>query len=296
MIPLNYHHLYYFRVIAKEGSISKACQVLYLAQPTLSAQLKQLEKSLGVTLFDRVNRRLELTPEGRFVLDYAESIFEMGQELKDALQDKSVRGKVNVQVGVVHGTPRAFAHALMECLLRYPDIGQVRLKDDAPGALLDALRAHQIDGLLTDRPIPGRVEDYENHLIARVPVVFAGSPAWKKKIRRIPEGLDGAPVILPSAPSQVHEDVTARLSAWKVRPRVISEVQDLEVVRRMMLAGHGISPINAYSLSVSAPKGRLVEIPISGSWDVQESVYLVTRQRRWQNPAIGYLLKHFKFS
>ncbi len=148
MINLNYHHLYYFHVIAKEGSIAKACKVLYLAQPTLSAQLQMLEKSLGVPLFERVKQRLHLTQEGRFVLDYTESIFEMGQELMDALRDKSQRGKIQVQAGVVHGTPHAFAQALVDCLMQFPDLGNVRVKDGSPRALFEDLRSHQIDVLV----------------------------------------------------------------------------------------------------------------------------------------------------
>ena len=85
MIPFNYHHLYYFYVIAKAGSIAKACETLLLSQPAISTQLKQLEKSLGSPLFERRKQRLFLTEQGRFVLDYAESIFEMGQELLGSL-------------------------------------------------------------------------------------------------------------------------------------------------------------------------------------------------------------------
>ena len=77
MIPLNYHHLYYFYVTAKAGSISKACKTLLLSQPAVSLQLQQLERSLGNPLFERRKQRLHLTEVGRVVLDYAETIFEI---------------------------------------------------------------------------------------------------------------------------------------------------------------------------------------------------------------------------
>lgn len=96
MIPLNYHHLYYFYVIAKEGSIAKACGRLLLAQPTLSAQLKQFEKNIGRPLFERRPRKLTLTEEGRIVLDYAESIFELGEEMRDALNDRPLSGGLSL--------------------------------------------------------------------------------------------------------------------------------------------------------------------------------------------------------
>lgn len=294
MNNLNYHHLYYFHVIAREGSIARACHVLYLAQPTLSAQLAQLEKSLGVKLFDRIKQRLQLTAEGRFVLDYTESIFEMGQELQDALRDKSHRGKVHVQLGVVNGTPRAFAHALLECVLRFKDIGQVHLIDESAKVLLEELKRHQIDALLTDSAVSGVSEDFESHLVANVPVVFAACRDLRRKIRRVPEDLEGAPLLLPLSPSLVHKQVMSRLVEWKVRPRIISEVQDLEIVRRLALSGHGVAPMNAYSVSVSQPTGELGVIPATRPLQLTESAYLVTRKRRWQNPAVDYALKNFR--
>lgn len=69
MFPwMNYHHLYYFKVIAEEGSVSKAAQKLHIGQPTLSAQLKQFEESLQITLFERQHKKLILTEQGKVAL------------------------------------------------------------------------------------------------------------------------------------------------------------------------------------------------------------------------------------
>ena len=99
MIPFNYHHLYYFYVIAQEGSIVKATKQLNLAQPTLSAQLKQFENFLNVQLFIRENRRLVLTEEGHRVLSYARMIFDIGQELKDRMVDLSHKDRIHLNIG-----------------------------------------------------------------------------------------------------------------------------------------------------------------------------------------------------
>ncbi len=88
---LNYHHLMYFWMVAKEGSVSRASEQLHLAQPTLSSQIKKLEKSLGVKLFDRVGRQMVLTETGQMVYRYAEEIFTLGRELTDALRDAEPR-------------------------------------------------------------------------------------------------------------------------------------------------------------------------------------------------------------
>ena len=116
MIPLNYHHLYYFFVVAQAGSIVKAKDQLHLAQPTISGQLRELESQLGRALFERKKQRLHLTEEGRFVLDYAQRIFGLGSELLDALGDRPPAGRLRAQVGLATGTPRAIAQSLLDHL------------------------------------------------------------------------------------------------------------------------------------------------------------------------------------
>jgi Transcriptional regulator len=75
---LNYHHLLYFHMVAKCGSISAAGRELSLAPPTISAQLRSLEESLGEKLFAKSGRRLVLTDTGQLVMQYADEIFSLG--------------------------------------------------------------------------------------------------------------------------------------------------------------------------------------------------------------------------
>ena len=100
MIPFNYHHLYYFYVIAQEGSITKASKQLRLAQPTLSTQLKQFEVFLDVKLFDREKRKLTLSEEGQRFLSYAKMIFDIGQELKDRIGHLPYKDRVEIKIGI----------------------------------------------------------------------------------------------------------------------------------------------------------------------------------------------------
>ena len=295
MIPFNYHHLYYFYVIAKEGSIAKACQTLYLAQTTLSLQLKQFEKFLGRQLFQRVKQRLILTEDGRLVLDYAESIFEIGREMQDTLKDRPTTGKMAVQLGILNGTPRAFGQALLEWVLASFPNAHVVVREGDTNNLLEELHQHRIDAFLTDVSI--RIQNQEelnNHLVGKVPVVFAASPQLAKRYPHIPKDLDGAPLILPSHPSQVYSQILDLLAEWKVTPRIIVEVQDVELARRLALKGHGIVPLNAYSVSVSLPTKGLVVLGNGKSPKLYESVYLVTRKRKWPNPIIEQMVKKFR--
>ena len=297
MIPFNYHHLYYFYVIAREGSISKACAKLYLAQPTLSTQLRQFEKSIGRTLFERTKQRLSLTDDGRLVLDYAESIFELGTEMQDTLNDRKKIGRLSIQVGVLNGTPRSFAHALLERVLAHAPTAHVELREADLDGLLRDLREHRLDVVLTDVIVRGHDrEELSNHLIGQMPIVFAASPALARKYPRVPHDLDGAPLILPSLPSQVYHQILDLMATWKVKPNIVAEVQDIELARRLALSGRGIAPLNAYTVSVSQPKNGLLVLKSALNPAIYESVYLVTRRRKVTNPLTDYLINNLKLS
>ncbi|MCG3206352.1 MAG: hypothetical protein KCHDKBKB_03088 [Elusimicrobia bacterium] len=294
MIPFNYHHLYYFYVIAKSETLTKACETLFLAQSTLSAQLSLFEKSLGRKLFDRRKRRLVLTEDGRLVLDYAESIFEMGQEMLDVLRDHRLPERVAIQIGVLNGTPRAFCHSLTECVYQYMPNAYISLFEAGSDELLSRLQEHNLDLVLTDVVMRGpHAEELTNHLVAKVPVVFASTKRLAVKIKSIPKDLDRAPFILPSHPSQVHRQVLDLFSEWKIQPQIMGEIQDIEVARRMALSGRGIIPLNAYTVSVSMPKGAFIPITDRQLLGIHESVYIVTRKRKRLNPLSEHLLKSF---
>jgi LysR family transcriptional activator of nhaA len=122
---INYHHLIYFKVIADEGSISKAAKVLNIGQPALSTQLKSLEEYLGVLLFERKNRTLQLTESGRVTLEYASQISSLGQELLQVIDNKTFdQQMLRLSVGALDSIPKHlisdivdFAHKKTGCFL-----------------------------------------------------------------------------------------------------------------------------------------------------------------------------------
>ncbi len=295
MIPVNYHHLYYFYIIAKAGSISKACETLLLAQSTLSAQLSQLEAALGRRLFDRKKQRLHLTDDGRMILDYAESIFRMGQELQDTLKDRPVSGRPGIHLGVLSGTPHAYGHALLEFILKeFPD-AHIDAKEGSINDLVAELREQRLDVILTDVSIRTPEHDaLENHLVEKVPIVFAASPAVAARYRRIPQDLDGAPLILPSLPRQAYHHIQDLLTQWKVKVQVVAEVQDVELARRLAASGHGIAPINVHTASGGMPGRPLSVLGGGKSFGLSESVFLVTQKRKWPNLILERILKKFR--
>jgi len=111
MHTLNYHHLLYFWVTAREGSIAGAAGQLGLSQPTISAQIKSLEESLGHQLFERVGRGLRLSQTGRTAFRYADEIFGLGRELVETLEGRAPGSPLRLEVGVVDALPKLLVHA-----------------------------------------------------------------------------------------------------------------------------------------------------------------------------------------
>src|SRR5262245_49929448 len=118
---LNYHHLFYFWTVAREGSVTRACEKLHLAQPTISGQLRRLEKSVGDRLFDRVGRNLVLTDTGRLVYRYADEIFTVGRELMDTLKGHGAGRPLRLVIGIADVVPKPIAYRIIEPALRLPE-------------------------------------------------------------------------------------------------------------------------------------------------------------------------------
>lgn len=294
MIPVNYHHLYYFFVVAQEGSIVKAREKLLLAQPTISAQLRELESQLGRTLFERKKQRLHLTEEGRLVLDYAQRIFGLGAEMLDALNDRPLEGRLRAQIGLVTGTPRAIAQALVDHLFAAFPKAHLTVRDGDLGYLEEELRAYRLDLILSDTAVSGDAAvEFISRLAGRLPVVLAAAPALARGLRPLPKALEGAPMILPAHPSQVYHQVLDLFGRWKIKADVVAEVQDVELARRLAVAGRGIVPLNRQTLKASRPTGGLVELR-TRPLGVFEPVYLIARQRRWLNPLAERALDRFR--
>ncbi|MCX6128893.1 MAG: LysR family transcriptional regulator, partial [Proteobacteria bacterium] len=111
---INYHHLFYFKTIAEEGTISKAAKKLRIGQPTLSTQLKQFEETLGIQLFERQHKKLLLTEQGRLALDYASNIFKMGAEMYEVLHDRLKPLKPSLHIGALDSIPKQIVLQLVK--------------------------------------------------------------------------------------------------------------------------------------------------------------------------------------
>lgn len=293
MIPFNYHHLYYFYTVCREGSVTRAAKTLRIGQPALSSQLKTFEGALGVKLFERHGRMLRSSEEGREILAYAEDIFETGRQMMRALSGGDRKGLLRTRIGLTAYVPKTIAERLIRLLFAIePDL-RLDAVEDRMDNLLPRLAAHELDFVLADELPSAEPAGLGTHLLDRVPVAFAAVKALAGRYRRVPADLDGAPMILPTSNSRLYADLRDYFAAHKIRPRVIAEVQDVEIVRRMALAGLGIAPMNVYTLRNAPGHEGLIQLNRS-PLPVRRSVYLFTMSRRRPHPMLNVILKKFR--
>jgi LysR family transcriptional activator of nhaA len=285
---LNYHHLRYFRLIARDLNLTRAAKKLNLSAPALSLQLKQLEESLGHPLFERRRSGLLLTEAGRIALDYAEAIGRTGEELLDVMQHRPRGGRQILRVGAVATLSRNFQLEFLRPVLHRDDVEVVIRSGGFPELLL-LLHSHQVDLVLSNHPARRDSETHwHSHLLAEQPVSLVGTPQWKKKKLRFPEGMRDVPVILPSQESNTRAGFDRLLASAGVRPRIVAEVDDMAMIRLLAREGEALALVPPVVVQSEIQDGILVEthrIP-----QIQETFYAVTPSRRFPNPVVGELV------
>jgi len=293
MIPFNYHHLFYFYTIAEEGTITKACKTLRIAQPTLSAQLRQFENYLDRKLFLREGKKLILTEDGHHILAYAKAIFDLGQELSDSLGDNPRKGHARIQIGISSFIPKAIAHSVLRFLSDSHHDLYLNVVEGTSAEMAEGLKIHKLDMVLDDTPYRGDSADgIQNHLLVKTPLVLCANKSLAQKFPRIPQDLNQAPMILPTSQSQTYHNLQEYFLRHKIKPRIIAEIQDLELTRRLVLSGKGIAPINEHTV-LTAPDHEKLLVLGKKSLDIYDTVYLIKKERKTPHPLVERLLKDF---
>ncbi|MFN7728552.1 MAG: LysR family transcriptional regulator [Bdellovibrio sp.] len=290
-IWINYHHLFYFKTIAEEGSVSKAAQKLNLGQPTLSAQLKQFEETIGVQLFDRQHKKLILTEQGKIALDYAKTIFRMGSEMFEVLHDRLRPLRPSFHLGALDSIPKQIILQIVKHAFKISDC-QVTLSEGRPDELLRALGAHQVDLILSNF-IPAGVsaKGLFPKTISTKPVSFYGAPSFKVYRKGFPQSLSGLPLILPTYDSKLRQDIEHWGKLHKMELNIIVESQDIAIKKMMAMSGLGVIAAASHTVTGQVLRGELNEIgPLAG---VSENLYLISAQRKIENPIAGKLMQSF---
>ncbi len=282
---LNYHHLLYFWTVARNGSIARAGEELRLSQPTISNQIKTLEGSLGVKLFERRGRRLVLTDVGRTVQRYADEIFRTGRELQLALKGFPTGQRLRLSAGVADVIPKVLAERLLRPALEaVPDLTLACREGPLP-QLMAALGLHELDVVLSDRPAAETRVKAFSHLLGECGVSFLAAPAVAAGLRRrFPRSLDGAPALLPAPATALRRNLEAWFAGRGVRPLTVGEFDDTALLKSFGRRGLGFF---AAPMAVEAEVCEQFKVSLVGrTEDVRERYFAVSVERRLRHPAV----------
>lgn len=289
---LNYHHLFYFWSVARRGSITEACHELKLSQPTISAQLRSLEESLGEKLFKKQGRYLQLTDTGRVAFRYAEQIFALGGEMFDLIEGKSTGRPEIVRIGVSDVMPKLLVRQIIDPIFDLKPCPKVIFVENRSERLLAELGIHELDLVLSDCPIPPsiHVRAYNHELGSSSVSFLAPERICQKHKKRFPGCLAELPVLLPAAVTVIRRELDMWFERLGINPFVIAEFEDSALMKTFARSGRGVVPIPTIVEHIARKDlglrvlGRVTE--------VQERFYLISVERKVRHPVVAKILEN----
>lgn len=292
---LNFRHLYFFWVVAKEGSVTRAAERLELAVQTISTQLTLLEKSVGKALLMAQGRRLVPTEAGRLALDYADQIFLLGEQMQDALA-RADAGKMRLTVGISDSLPKLIAYQLLAPAhgLQMP-LRLVCLEGEY-AALLADLALHKLDVVLTDRPVPaGASLRVFSHLLNESAMKLFGTQELAGRYKDgFPGSLNGAPLLLPTRNNALRGRIDAWLLKHDVEPEVVGEFED-----NAMLNTFGRSGLGLFFAPAALEKeigAQFSAVLVGEASELREQFYAISAERKITHPAVDAILQAARHS
>ena len=282
---LNFHHLLYFWMVAREGSLAAASERLHLTQPTLSSQIKKLERTLGVSLFELRGRRLILTDTGRLVLGYAEQIFSLGQELVDVLQQGGDQRRIKLSVGIPDVLPKLVAFQLLGPALQLEKEVRLEITEGKLTDLLVDLAAYRLDVVLAESPLPAGTNIRAfNHKLGDSKLGCFGVEALASKLRAgFPTSLNGAPVLMPTQNTVLRRGIELWFDEHSIQPEIRHEFDDSALTKVFGQEGAGVffAP-----LVIKDRICRHYDVQLVGEMNVTDSFYAISLERRLKHPAV----------
>jgi LysR family transcriptional activator of nhaA len=287
---LNYHHLYYFWMVSKEGGFARAAERLGMAVQTVSVQVRELEKSLGLQLFKPVGRGVALTEAGQIALNHAENIFQTGKALLDAMRDTAAGRVIRFAVGLSDGISKLAAHAVLRPILGTPDLRLICHEGEFE-QLQAELALHGLDLVLAGQPAP------DNPNLRLISDCLVSSPvAWygpaelldEETVAAFPRSLERLPVLLPTG----HSALRANLDHWfhtqGLKARVVGEFEDSALMLVFAARGLGVFPVSRLGADNLGPVPGL--LPLGACAGVKEDIYAIRSRRSQHHPLVQRLM------
>ena len=290
MPVLNYNHLWYFWMVAREGSISAATGRLGVTQPAVSSQIARLERSLGTKLFEKSGRGLALTPAGATVYAYADEIFALAREMLETLE-RGGRRPLRMAVGVAEGLPPALTHRLLTPALRLPRPVRLEVRHAPLARLTAELAARELDMVLCAERVPaGAAVRARPHPLGECGLVLLAEPAMAAGlVPGFPASLDGVPFIMAASGAPLRRALEAWLQSRATAPTVVAEMDDWGA--SLLLAQSGAGVIAVPSASEEELRGRYGLAEVGRAPEAVQQFFALTAERRPRHPGLVAVLE-----
>ena len=289
---LNYKHLHYFVSVAREGGIIRAAERLHLAPQTLSGQISQLEERIGVCLFNRTGRRMELTPMGKLALSYANEIFQTGAELEEILRGGGEEAFVTFRVGISDVVPKFVAYRLLAPVLDQPESVRLICQEDRLERLLADMAIHRLDMVLADRPMPPgtEIKGY-SHPLGESAVALLAAPTLAARLKgHFPQNLEGERLLLPGKDAALRRALPRWLEKRGISMRIVGEFEDSALMKAFGEGGAGVFPTALASLPDVVAHYRVEQLGVIE--EIRERFFLISPERRLTHPAASVVSEH----
>ncbi|MEO8681023.1 MAG: transcriptional activator NhaR [Vicinamibacterales bacterium] len=283
---LNYHHLLYFWTVVREGSVSKAAGKLRLSQPTVSAQVRLLEKALGHQLFVKKGRTQLLTDVGRTVYRYADEIFGIGRELLETLEGRPPGRAMQLTVGIANAVPKLVVYRLLRPALEQPEPVRLVCREDNAEQLIAQLGTYLLDVVIATAPAPAYLPiKVFNHLLGESAIAFFAPPPLAAQLkRRFPGSLRHAPMLLPTTNSPLRRALEEWFDAQGIAPRIVGEFEDSALMEVFGQAGGCVFPAAS---AIADDVSRFYGVRMVGRIEsVRERYYVISAERRLKHPGV----------
>ncbi|WP_020653190.1 LysR family transcriptional regulator [Massilia niastensis] len=287
---INYKHLHYFHAVATHGTVARAAEQLHVTAQAISMQLQVLEYQLGEALFSKKGRVLELTEAGKIVLGYAGQIFDLGNELEQAVRRGGLRTPEMLRVGICDMIAKTMAFRLLQPAREAGLAMRLICREGRFDDLMIDLTAHKLDLVISDQGLPtgGAIRGY-THLLGSSTVTVLGHPglcmAWPGEF---PQRLRNAPFLMPGADAAVHSQLNSWFEANDVRPIVVGEFDDGALLKSFARAGTGFMFASTVLADIVQAENGLQ--PLGTIASIVEHFYAVSVERREHHPAVRRIL------
>lgn len=283
---LNFHHLRYFWVAAKEGGLTRAAAKLHVSQPSICTQIQALEAMLGEKLLRRSGQGLVLTAAGQQVFSFAEEIFSLGEDLLNTMKQRPTLRPLRVNIGLANSLPKLMGAELIKPVFRLPQEVQVACHEWPVPELLAHLASHRLDIVLAEQPASA-VSNLKafNHLLGESGVSFCAQAGMAARLKRgFPRSLHGAPALLPTAEMPLRRSLEKWFHDEGIQPRLVAEFDDPALMKVMAAQGLGFFPVPSVVVQESVTRYGVRRI---GSTETcRQQFYAITGERRFAHPAV----------